>query len=114
MTPHCSARPREWSARAGEALAQRDREAAIDFYRSAIPAARLYLTRPGADGGGKAEIAELFRQLGTLQALHASTAEARASYREGRRILLTVRGGRGGTWNEGLRPPLRRVRERPA
>ena len=90
---------RDWKTKADYALAHRDRDTAIDLYRSAIPAAKLYLTRPGADSGGKAEIAELYRQLGTLQAIHASSAEARASYREGRRVLLSIRGGRG-QWTE--------------
>jgi hypothetical protein len=90
---------RGWKIKADDALAHRDRDTAIDLYRSAIPAAKLYLTRPSADSVGKAEIAELYRQLGTLQAIHASSAEARASYREGRRVLLSIRGGHG-QWTE--------------
>ena len=93
------AETRDFHTRGDDALARHDRNAALALYREALTPGRLYATRPGADAAGKTEVAELFRQLGTLQAMHASTAEARTSFREGRRILLQIR-AKNGQWSE--------------
>ena len=74
--------------RAEQAMAERRPAEALELYRSALDPARLYAARPNADPAAKAELAILFRKLGSLQTRLSSTAEARATLQEGRKILL--------------------------
>lgn len=74
--------------RAELAMAERRPAEAMELYRSALDPARLYAARPAADPAAKTDIAILFRKLGSLQTRMASTAEARATLQDGRKILL--------------------------
>ena len=79
---------RSFYQRAELAMSERRPADALALYRSALDPARLYAVRPTADPAVKTELAILFRKLGSLQTRLASTAEARATLHDGRRILL--------------------------
>ncbi len=75
--------------RGDAAVGERSLDEALGFYEAAVDQARA--DGPQATPEAKAEAALLCRKLGTLQLQMASTAEARASFIQGRRLLLQLK-----------------------
>ena len=75
--------------RGDAAVSQRRPDDALGFYEEAVDNARA--SAPNASPEAKAEAAVLCRKLGTLQLQMASTAEARASFVQGRKLLLQLK-----------------------
>ena len=71
------------------AFSQRRLDEALGFYEEAVDNSRA--AAPNASPEAKAEAALLCRKLGTLQLQMASTAEARASFVQGRKLLLQLK-----------------------
>ena len=71
------------------AFSQRRLDEALGFYEEAVDNSRA--SAPNASPEAKAEAALLCRKLGTLQLQMASTAEARASFVQGRKLLLQLK-----------------------
>ncbi len=80
--------------RGDAAFNQRRLDDALGFYEEAVDAA---VAAPGTSPEARAEAAVLCRKLGTLQLQMASTAEARASFVQGRKLLLALKSH--GQWN---------------
>ncbi len=81
--------------RGDAAVAQHRFEDALGYYSEAVDTIRATAAR--APAGAKADAAVLCRKLGTLQLQLASTAEARASFVQGRKLLLQLKAA--GHWN---------------
>ena len=81
--------------RGDEALSERRLDDALDFYEQAVESIRVSGGNSTPDS--RTEAALLCRKLGTLQLQMASTAEARASFVQGRKLLLQVK--KEGHWN---------------
>ena len=81
--------------RGDAAVAQHRFEDALGYYSEAVDTIRATAAR--APAGAKADGAVLCRKLGTLQLQMASTAEARASFVQGRKLLLQLKAA--GHWN---------------
>ena len=75
--------------RGDAAVGERRLDDALGFYEEAVDNARA--DGPHASPEAKAEAAVLCRKLGTLQLQMASTAEARASFVQGRKLLLQLK-----------------------
>ena len=82
--------------RGDAAFNQRRLDEALGFYEEAVDSAAAV---PDASPDARAEAAVLCRKLGTLQLQMASTAEARASFVQGRKLLLALKAH--GQWNAG-------------
>ena len=80
--------------RGDAAVSQRRLDEALGFYEEAVDSAAA---TPNASPDARAEAAVLCRKLGTLQLQMASTAEARASFVQGRKLLLALKSH--GQWN---------------
>ena len=80
--------------RGDAAFNQRRLDEALGFYEEAVDSAAAV---PNASPDARAEAAVLCRKLGTLQLQMASTSEARASFVQGRKLLLALRSH--GQWN---------------
>ena len=80
--------------RGDAAFNQRRLDDALGFYEEAVDAAAA---SPGTSPEAHAEAAVLCRKLGTLQLQMASTAEARTSFIQGRKLLLALKSH--GQWN---------------
>ena len=80
--------------RGDAAFNQRRLDDALGFYEEAVDAATA---APSTSPEARAEAAVLCRKLGTLQLQMASTAEARASFIQGRKLLLALKSH--GQWN---------------
>jgi hypothetical protein len=83
--------------RGDETVAQRRVEDALDLYGAALDSAVDYASRKNAPPAAKDHVVMLLRKLGTLQAQHSSTAEARSTYQQARRTLLQMKSQ--GAWN---------------
>jgi cytoskeletal protein RodZ len=81
--------------RGDAAVSQRRLDDALGYYEEAVDTARV--TGPHASAESRAEAALLCRKLGTLQLQMASTSEARASFVQGRKLLLALK--KQGAWN---------------
>ncbi len=81
--------------RGDAAVGERQLDEALGFYEEAMESARA--TTPHGTAAVRAEAAILCRKLGTLQLQMASTSEARASFVQGRKILLQLK--KQGAWN---------------
>ncbi len=77
------------------AVGQRRLDDALGFYEEAVDTARV--TGPHASIESRTEAALLCRKLGTLQLQMASTSEAKASFVQGRKLLLGLK--KQGAWN---------------
>ena len=75
--------------RGDAAVGERRLDAALGFYEAAVENVRT--DGPPATPEAKAEAALLCRKLGTLQLQMASTSEARASFVQGRKLLLQLK-----------------------
>ena len=80
--------------RGDAAFNERRLDEALGFYEEAVDSATA---TPNASPDARAEAAVLCRKLGTLQLQMASTAEARASFVQGRKLLLALKSH--GQWN---------------
>ena len=80
--------------RGDAAVSQRHLDEALGFYEEAVDSAA---SAPNSSPDARAEAAVLCRKLGTLQLQMASTAEARASFVQGRKLLLALKSH--GQWN---------------
>ena len=80
--------------RGDAAVSARRLDDALGFYEEAVDSAAA---SPSASPDARAEAAVLCRKLGTLQLQMASTAEARASFVQGRKLLLALKSH--GQWN---------------
>ncbi len=80
--------------RGDAAVRQRHLDEALGLYEEAVDSAAA---TPNATPEARAEAALLCRKLGTLQLQMASTSEARASFVQGRKILLGLKSH--GQWN---------------
>jgi hypothetical protein len=81
--------------RGDTAVNQRRLDDALGYYEEAVDAARV--SGPHASVEARAEAAILCRKLGTLQLQMASTSEAKASFVQGRKLLLALK--KQGAWN---------------
>ena len=80
--------------RGDAAVRQRHLDDALGFYEEAVDSATAVSNAPPE---ARAEAALLCRKLGTLQLQMASTSEARASFVQGRKLLLALKSH--GQWN---------------
>lgn len=81
--------------RGDAAVTERRLDDALGFYEEAVDTVRV--TGPHASAESRAEAALLCRKLGTLQLQMASTSEAKASFVQGRKLLLQIK--KHGGWN---------------
>lgn len=81
--------------RGDAAVGERRLDEALGFYEEAVDTAVARGSHASAEA--KAEAALLCRKLGTLQLQMASTSEARASFVQGRKLLLQLK--KQGGWN---------------
>lgn len=77
--------------RGDETMSERRTEDALDLYRTALSSAEEYAARKGASPAARDHVVALMRKLGTLQMQNSSTAEARATYMQARKLLLQIK-----------------------
>jgi len=83
--------------RGDETMTERRTEDALDLYRTALSSAEEYAARKGANPAARDQVVALMRKLGTLQTQNSSTAEARATYIQARKLLLQIKSQGGWT-----------------
>jgi len=83
--------------RGDETMSERRTEDALDLYRTALGSAEEYAARKGANPAARDQVVALMRKLGTLQMQNSSTAEARATYLQARKLLMQIKGQGGWT-----------------
>ncbi|EDY18005.1 hypothetical protein CfE428DRAFT_4435 [Chthoniobacter flavus Ellin428] len=83
--------------RGDETMTERRTEDALDLYRTALSSAEEYAARKGANPAARDQVVALMRKLGTLQMQNSSTAEARATFIQARKLLLQIKSQGGGT-----------------
>lgn len=83
--------------RGDETMAERRTEDALDLYHTALSSAEEYAARKGANPAARDQVVALMRKLGTLQLQNSSTAEARATYMQARKMLLQIKSQGGWT-----------------
>lgn len=74
--------------RGDEIMAEKRVEDAFDLYRTALDSAVEYAARKGAAPAARDQVVTLMKKLAILQVQNTSTAEARATYRQARKVLL--------------------------
>lgn len=83
--------------RGDETMAERRTEDALDLYNTALTSAEEYAARKGANPAARDQVVALMRKLGTLQMQNSSTAEARSTYMQARKLLLQIKSQGGWT-----------------
>lgn len=83
--------------RGDETMAERRTEDALDLYHTALSSAEEYAARKGANPAARDQVVALMRKLGTLQMQNSSTAEARATYIQARKMLIQIKSQGGWT-----------------
>ncbi|HSI13235.1 MAG TPA: hypothetical protein VK961_14385 [Chthoniobacter sp.] len=83
--------------RGDETMSERRTEDALDLYHTALSSAEEYAARKGANPAARDQVVALMRKLGTLQMQNSSTAEARATYIQARKMLLQIKSQGGWT-----------------
>ena len=83
--------------RGDETMAEKRTEDALDLYSTALVSAQEYAARKGSNPAAKDQVFNLMRKLGLLQLQNSSTAEARSSYTQARKVLLQLK--QAGTWS---------------
>ncbi len=96
--------------RGDETMSERRTDDALDLYTTALSSAEEYAARKGANPTAKSQVFNLMRKLGTLQMQLSSTAEARTTYSQARKVLLDIK--HNGTWNRDMAKQLDEIDSR--
>jgi hypothetical protein len=77
--------------RGDETMSEKRTEDALDLYHTALGSAEEYAARKNANPAARDQVVALYRKLGTLQMQNSSTAEARTTYLQARKMLLQIK-----------------------
>jgi len=83
--------------RGDETMAEKRTDDALDLYTTALGSAEEYAARKSVTPIAKDQVFNLMRKLGMLQLQLSSTAEARTTYTQARKVLLQLKSS--GTWS---------------